>query len=78
MSTCRSCNAEIIWATTNKGKAMPIDAEPNPAGNVELIPTPAGPRAIVHGQSPLMAEHPVHTTHFQTCPNADEWRDRGH
>jgi hypothetical protein len=36
---CRSCNAEIVWASTAQGKFMPVDAESVPDGNVELTPT---------------------------------------
>lgn len=33
---CRACDAEIRWARTANGKAIPLDAEPNPDGNVLL------------------------------------------
>lgn len=76
MSTCRSCDAPIIWALTTKKRRMPLDAEPNPAGNVELVPAGFGilPTAIVHQQPPMNPEHPIHMPHHATCPNADEWR----
>jgi hypothetical protein len=35
---CRSCNAEIVWASTAQDKFVPVDAEPVPGGNVELAP----------------------------------------
>lgn len=77
-ATCSSCPATIIWAVTTGGKLMPVDAEPNPdRGNVELVLLPAGqrhPTAVVHGQPPLMAEHPLHLSHFATCPNAEDHR----
>lgn len=34
MSTCRSCGAEVLWAKTRAGKAMPVDPEPTAEGNV--------------------------------------------
>lgn len=40
---CGSCDAPIIWASTVKGRPMPVDAEPDPDGNILLEPmlTPA-------------------------------------
>lgn len=77
MPTCRSCPAEIIWAVTPRGKSIPIDAEPNPDGNVELLPPKPGTRApvaVVHGQPPLAAEHPIHMPHCATCTHPEHWR----
>lgn len=38
MSECRSCKAPLRWATTEVGrKAMPLDRDPNPDGNVVLV-----------------------------------------
>ena len=34
---CKSCPAQVIWAVTERGKAMPVDAEPGPGGNVQLV-----------------------------------------
>jgi hypothetical protein len=36
MPACASCSASIIWIRTPKGKAMPLDATPNPNGNVVI------------------------------------------
>ncbi len=30
---CRKCGKPIIWATTTAGNHIPIDAQPDPAGN---------------------------------------------
>jgi hypothetical protein len=75
MSTCRSCPAEIIWAITPKNRMMPVDAEPNPDGNVEITYDGLGrAHALVHGQPPMTTEGVMHMPHFATCPNVDEWR----
>jgi hypothetical protein len=77
--TCKSCGAPIIWACTCKGKAMPVDAEPNPEGNVMLTRRIGmEPLATVKGKgkaADLCARlgggiASVHTSHFATCPNA--------
>jgi hypothetical protein len=36
MPACSSCGASIMWIRTPKGKAMPLDATPNPDGNVVI------------------------------------------
>ena len=78
-STCRGrgCHAPIIWAVTEKGKAMPVDADPDDdQGNVELVPNPdpsRQPLAIVHAQRPLTTA-PLHLPHHATCPDADSFR----
>ncbi|MGH3476019.1 MAG: hypothetical protein ACRDQD_04190 [Nocardioidaceae bacterium] len=74
MSTCRSCGAPIQWAKTAMGKAMPLDAEPSPNGNVHLH----GDVAVV-----LVADDigrvratgaRLYLSHFVTCPDAQKWR----
>lgn len=74
---CSTCAAPIIWATTERSlKPMPVDAEPSPAGSVQLIPR--------EGRTPLARVIPakdrfakrLHTSHFVTCPDADRHRSR--
>jgi len=72
LNRCRSCDAHIAWVRTPAGKLMPLDAQPNPAGNVEV----RDGVAIVHHQPPLTAED-LFMSHHATCPHADEWRRRG-
>lgn len=50
MSTCRACPAEIRWARTTNGKAIPLDATPHPDGNVRLV----GEVAHVIGPAPTL------------------------
>lgn len=76
-ATCRSCGAPIIWARTLSGRNMPLDAEPNPEGNVVL----ARGLAIVREKPSfeLAGEDEGatrHTSHFATCPNAATHRRR--
>lgn len=71
MPNCRSCGAEIIWAVTELGKRMPLDAEPaeRPTGLFRIQREEDGAvRAFsVSGQ-------PVYLSHFATCPHADQHR----
>lgn len=76
MSTCRSCGAEILWAITEKGKPMPLDAAPVEAadarqGLFEIAHTGEGTFAIP--SRPVPARF---VSHFATCPNADSHRKR--
>lgn len=80
LADCRSCGAPVIWTVTSKGKRMPVDAEPNPAGNVVLQSQPEGPPLAVYysgkAGAPPTAYSPRerHTSHFANCKQAGEWR----
>ena len=36
MSQCKSCKAEVLWAVTKAGRAIPIDRVPVAHGNIVL------------------------------------------
>ena len=74
MSTCRSCNAKIIWAKTLAGKAIPIDAKPQPAGNIHLNRGVA--IYLTDEEQKILREEGTtfHVAHFATCPNAAQHR----
>lgn len=81
MSHCRSCHAPIRWAITIQGNYMPLDAEPDPAGNVlltgrrvqgkdgyyEEVQVDSGPGLFDDGRQRFMPHH-------ATCPQGAEWR----
>jgi hypothetical protein len=83
MTTCNSCQAEVIFVPSAKtGRSMILDAKPT-KGVVIGMPdsrswffTPAdGP----DGPGSLMARAKVvdvYTDHHVTCPNADDWKGR--
>jgi hypothetical protein len=62
---CRSCNAAIIWATTENGKSMPLDAAPVAQVGVFMF-----------DNGYAKAPPKVYRSHFATCPNADQHRKR--
>lgn len=63
MSQCRYCGARIRWVTTaTRYKKMPVDL---PA-EVRMLETEDGTFTPVS----------VYRTHFETCPNAAEARNR--
>lgn len=77
MSSCRSCGAEITWARTPANKAMPLDAEPNPAGNVMLADGGAqvlGPLEL-SGLTDAEREE-LRMPHHATCPDGAAWKSK--
>lgn len=81
---CRSCNAEIVWAITEKGKHMPVDKDPSRKGNIMLVwrTNDEKPLAIYLNEAQIDAfkgslqAHRMHLSHFSTCKDADKWRKR--
>lgn len=76
---CQSCGARIIRLRHERTrKVAPIDADPNPAGNV-LVDLEAGTYRVLTREDRAAAVPPEgdrYSTHFQTCPNAEQWRRR--
>lgn len=66
---CRSCGAALLWATTEAGRTMPLDAEPTPTGDFVIYGATAV--KIPRGGT---ADPPRYTSHFVTCPNAAQHR----
>lgn len=69
-SRCRSCGAEIVWAVTDVGKKMPVNAAPSERGNVILRREGGRVSAEVVGEK----RAGLRVSHFTTCPNAGNWR----
>lgn len=84
-TSCRSCGAAIRWAlTAGDGRAIPLNADPDPGGIIRAT----GRRSAIDGR-PFVEVLPADavamfdevsderwTSHFATCPEADEWRRR--
>lgn len=78
MAKCSSCGAWVLWAFTPRGKRIPVDARPDPAGKVVLARSDRGVEALFPSAAELAGEiGPRHTAHFATCPNAQHHRKRG-
>ncbi|HKE79039.1 MAG TPA: hypothetical protein VKB54_07010 [Solirubrobacteraceae bacterium] len=75
-ATCRSCGAQIVWAETEKGRRMPVDADPNPLGQIVLRGHGTTPLAICGVPDDAYPGEPRYASHFQTCPQAGDWRRR--
>ena len=84
MSTnCRSCHAPIVWARTAfNGTPIPIDRDPTAEGNVVLTSAQDGSNRLVATVlppgDPRIDVEVTYTSHFATCPDADQFRRRTH
>lgn len=72
-AVCSSCGAHIVWATTEHGRLMPVDAAPSAEGNLRLTWVPSRKVYIVAARV-KGGEKPLYTSHFATCPNASKHR----
>ena len=77
MSACGSCGAAVRWLRNERTQRLaPIDADPSQGGNIEVD----GEHYRVLSHQPrtlaVAAGTPLHTSHFQTCPDGAGWRGR--
>lgn len=82
MARCKACGAEIVWLKLKSGKMHPCDAE------TVLYKVDAGPDRIVTPDGEVVAGTIVtelktqkegiirrgYSSHFATCPFADDFR----
>jgi len=68
---CRSCGALILWARTEAGRRIPLDAYPHPVGNL-VLDVRAGRVRVAD----LRTDDVRYLSHFATCPHASEHRKR--
>ncbi|MEU5939392.1 hypothetical protein ABZ807_09395 [Micromonospora sp. NPDC047548] len=74
---CRTCQAPIIWAVTDRDKDMPVDAQPSDKGNVALSVDDKGRvRARVVPAHLAFGRKDLRLSHFVGCPDAPKWRRR--
>lgn len=80
-SKCRSCDAEIVWASTEKGKVMPCNLEPDPEnGTFFLFRRPDKIEAVFHksnsrsGEAGRSKALKLYSSHFSTCTSASNHR----
>ncbi|UVT24951.1 hypothetical protein NXT08_22380 [Rhodococcus pyridinivorans] len=80
ITRCGTCRADIVWASTEKGNAIPVEPASTPNGNL-MLSTVAGVRlaAVVKGSrrdALAAAGVPLYLSHFVSCPQASQWRNR--
>lgn len=78
MTRCRSCKAPILWARTERGKNMPLDAEPYVGpepGGLFVLREPDEPKPLAVAVPPgAFPDEPHYRSHFATCPHAADHR----
>jgi len=72
VSRCRNCGHAIVWCRTEAGKSMPVNAEIDPGGRVEMLGfSDRGDQLIRVWQAPGgPVGMDLHRSHFATCPHA--------
>lgn len=76
---CRGCGRQIAFIKTVKGKTMPVDPEGIrfiPGGGPETFVTADG--RVERGQRRTNGTAFGFTSHFATCPAANEFRKGRH
>lgn len=74
VADCRSCGAPVIWTVTERGKRMPVDADPDPQGNIRLEQsTGDAPLTAVYTRE-WTAGAELYVSHFATCDQPKKWR----
>lgn len=65
---CRTCHAPIMWARTLNGRVLPFD------GTTPPVALRAAPELGPGGGTVLTIDTTQNPTHWQTCPDAAQWR----
>lgn len=68
MASCNSCGAEIVWARTATGKAMPMERDDG--GDWVIVDGEARRAVLVRKGTPR------YVSHFAKCPQAPQWRQK--
>lgn len=74
-ATCRSCKAEVVWAKTERGKRMPMDAEPSLRGTFRLEQRGTEGTLAVFVK-PGDRSGPLYMSHYASCAQASDWRKK--
>jgi hypothetical protein len=67
---CRGCGMEVLWVTTEKGKSMPLDPEPDPRGRFCFLgEVDDMDRKVVHylKSNESYQDKVMFASHFATC-----------
>ena len=75
-ANCRSCQAPILWVRTEATNSlMPIDAKPDPKGNIVIKD---GLAHVMRGDLfEEMLDGPRYVSHFVTCVAQEKHRRKG-
>lgn len=73
-AACRKCGAEFVWARTAKGRAMPVDPQPRPDGNLATYRDVSGQLRcrVVTAEYPIESYERPAMPHAATCVPKNE------
>lgn len=71
---CSKCRMPIVWVQLETGKANPVNPDYVAQNGKDVLVFDDGYMGKVH---PTEAQAPGRISHFATCPNAKEFRNRG-
>lgn len=74
VAKCKSCNADIVWSYTRNAKRMPVDAKPDPKGNIVLTERDGAAPSASYVGSFEQTDAPHYFSHFMSCPFAETHR----
>lgn len=74
----RNCTDRIIWAWTRQQKKIPVNAQPDPEGNIILswgsTGTDVQARVLTKAQMAAAFGATLYTAHWSGCPDAARFR----
>ena len=75
-ATCRACKAPMIWTVTERGKNMPVDADPVEDGTFGLFTDGDEVSAIFVNKAREREDWDgdLYKPHWATCPHAANFR----
>lgn len=68
-TSCRRCGRPILFIRLDTGKAMPVDQDRSPAGNVAVKHSARGDLIgrVITASTPRTGEEQLYMPHFATC-----------
>jgi len=71
---CEHCHTPLLWLTTDAGKRMPVNADPDPVrGNVVRIGKVAAVLGLNKANAARLTGTVLWLHHVVSCPHADRW-----
>jgi len=77
VNRCQACDAPLRWAATTAGRRMPLNANPDPAGNVTLDDD--GIARVWSGADLVRCREAgrlLYMPHHATCPQSATFKRR--
>jgi hypothetical protein len=73
---CKGCDEWMVWLLTTQGRAMPLDPDPVPNGNIVIVRDGGGgllAEVLRRTDTPAPGT-PRYQSHFSSCPERARFR----